>query len=143
MALEFVPAYSQFRCGPSAHAYNETAFRHFLAIDRRRAERSRYSLLLVLVSSRRENAKSEPLNEATAAAVFASLGECVREVDFIGWYREGRVPAAVLAQGSQPSIDIRDRLAQRIVQALMKRLPPHDAQRLRVRIVRLGGRVRR
>ena len=143
MALQFVPAYSQFRCGLSAYAYNESAFRHFLAIDRRRAERLSCSLLLVLVSFRQGDTGAAPISEATAAAVFASLGECVREADFIGWFREGRVPAAVLAEGSQVSIDTRDPAAQRIVQTLRKRLLPDDALHLRVRVLRLGGKVRR
>ena len=41
------------------------------------------------------------LTDATAAALFRGLGASVREVDFVGWYREGQVAAAVLAQGAK------------------------------------------
>ena len=43
------------------------------------------------------------LTDATAAALFGGLGACVREVDFVGWYREGYVAGAVLTQGGNAS----------------------------------------
>jgi len=143
MAVEAVPAYSPYRSGPAGHAYNEAAFRHFLAVDRRRAERSTRSLLLVLVTTRQGRTSHARLEDATAAAIFAGLGECVREIDFVGWYREGRVAAAVLAQGVKASAEMRDRTAKRIVHAMKKRLSDAHATSLRVRVVSLGGRVRK
>jgi len=142
MAVDRVPAYAQYRGGPVGHAFNEAAFRYFLAIDRRRAERSPRSLLLVLASIRQGHAAHARLSDTTAAALFSGLGECVREVDFVGWYREGRVAAAVLAQGVKASIEMRDRTKGRVVDALRKRLTAADTRNLRVRVVRLGGRVR-
>lgn len=141
MALEQIPGYTGFRGGPAGPAYNEAAFQHFLAVDRRRAERTMRSLLLVLVTMREAQGKSN-LSPATAAALFAGLGECVREVDFVGWYREGRVAAAVLAQGIHSPVEARLRTTDRIAQALAKRLTVAQARDLRVRVVRLTGRVR-
>ena len=142
MAVETVPAYARYRSGPAGHVFNEAAFRYFLAIDRRRAERSTRSLLLVLVTVRQGRAPHPTLADTTAAGLFSGLGECVREVDFVGWYREGRVAAAALAQGVKASVDMRDRTRVRVVDALRKRLTTTDARNLRVRVVRLGGRVR-
>jgi hypothetical protein len=71
------------------------------------------------------------------------LVACVREVDFVGWYREGHVAAAVLAQGDKASSDARQLIAERMRPALRERLLPDEARKLRVRVVRLDGSVRR
>ena len=141
MALESVPAYSGFPSGQGGRAYNEAAFRHFLAVERRRAERSMRSLLLVLVTLRQSPGLSAKINDATAAALFRGLGASVREVDFVGWYREGRVAAAVLPQGVKASGDVPHLIADRVVIALRKRLSADQSRNLRVRVVRLGARV--
>ena len=142
MALDSIPAYSGFRGGQVAQAYNEAAFRHFLAVDRCRAERSTRSLLLVLVTMRESPGTLVKLTEATATALFCGLGTCVREVDFLGWYREGYVAAAVLSQGVKASVEVPRLVAERVLPALRKRLPTDQSTNLRVRMVRLGGRVR-
>jgi hypothetical protein len=142
MALESIPGYSGFRGGQVGQAYNEAAFRHFLALDRRRAERSTRSLLLVFVTVRQSPASKVKLTDATAAVLFSELGACVREVDFVGWYREGRVVAAVLTQGVNTPGEMRHRITERLVQALSKRLSTDQARNLRVRVVRLSGGVR-
>ena len=141
MSGEALFAYTPYRSGPAGHACSEAAFRYFLAVDRHRAARSSRSLLLALVSLRQRLAPDGTLSDATAAALFAGLGDCVREIDFVGWFREGRVAAAVLAQGVKVSIDARDRAAERIVNSLKKHLTSADADNLRVRVVRLGSRV--
>ena len=142
MALESIPAFCGFRGGRSGHAYNEAAFRLFLAADRWRAERSTRSLLLVLVTVRASAGPSAKLTDATAAAIFAGLGACFREVDFFGWYREGRVAAAVLPQGVSASGDVRYLIAERVLPVLRKQLSADQSTNLRVRVVRLGGRIR-
>jgi hypothetical protein len=119
--------------------YNEAAFRHFLAVDRWRAARSRRSVLLVLAGVQQSPGLDTKLTDATAAALFGVLGGCVREVDFVGWYREGYVAAAVLAQSSKPSGDGPHLIAERILLALRKRLSGDEARNLRVRVVRLDG----
>jgi hypothetical protein len=140
MALESNPAYSAFRSGQCSQAYNEAAFRHFLALDRLRAARSMRSLLLVLVSVRESGAPSTKIPATTAAALFDGLGECVREVDFVGWYREGYVAAAVLSQGIKALKEVPHLIAERMRHALRKRLSANQSRNLRVRVVRLGGR---
>jgi hypothetical protein len=141
MALESIPAYFGFRGGQLRRAYNEAAFRHFLAVDRLRADHSTRSILLVLASLRQSVGRSAMLTDAAAAALFCGLGECVREVDFVGWYREGYVAAAVLWQGVNPSRELPHVIVQRLLPALRKRLPIDQSRNLRVRVVRLGGRA--
>ena len=93
--LDSIPVRSRFRSGQVGQAYNEAAFRHFLAVDRPRAERSQRFLYLVLVAVRQSPGRRAKLTDATAAALFRGLGASVREVDFVGWYREGtwRLPS--------------------------------------------------
>ena len=134
--------YSEFRAGKSCYAYNEAAFRHFLEVDRRRVRRSTRSLLLVLASLRRGPGKNATLSETAAAALFLGLGECVREVDYVGWYRRGSLVGAVLAQGSNARDDMSARAVERIVPAVRKRLSSDQARSLRIRIVRIGHPVR-
>jgi hypothetical protein len=137
MNLQSLPAYSGFPAGVDGQAYNEAAFRHFLAIERRRAEASMQSVLLVLVMIGRDAAGTS-VRDATAAAIFRGLGESVREVDFVGWFREGRVAGAVLAQGTPASTEqARQLMADRVIRTLRKRLRPLLSKQLRVRVVHL------
>ena len=135
------PGYSGFRGGFVGQVYNETAFRHFLAVDRWRAERARRSILLVLVAVRQTPGLNAKLSDAAAAALFSGLGACVREVDFMGWYREGYVAGAVLAQGNKASGKEAHLITERIAPGIRSRLAVSEATKLHVRVVRLGVRV--
>jgi hypothetical protein len=137
--MESLPRYVQYEAGSALHVYNEAAFRYFLAVDRRRAERAIRPLLLALVSIRDERARITALTDPTAAAIFRSLGECVRENDCVGWYREGSVAGAALVQGIEPAIDARQHMSDRIVQALRSHLPADVMHGTRVRVIRLGA----
>jgi hypothetical protein len=142
MAVESIPAYATLLGRRIARVYNETAFRHFLAVDRWRAERSSRSFFLILVTIRQSSDRGGKIADATAAALFRGLDACVREVDFIGWFREGRVAGAVLPQGINSSAAVPHLVAARLLPALRERLPAEEAGKLRVRVVRLGSRLR-
>jgi hypothetical protein len=138
MELQSNPGYTKFHGGVAGLAYNEAAFSHFLAIERRRAERSRRSVLLVLVSAQSQTGRPAVLDQMAASALFARLGAAVREVDFVGWYREGRVAAAVLTQQVPASVEACNRVVARVTAAL--NIPAIGAHgRLRVRVVSLRG----
>jgi len=141
MPLDSIPAYSGFRGGHVGPAYNEAAFRHFLAVDRRRAGRSARSVLLILVAVQESLGTSVKLTDASASALFRELAASVREVDFVGWYREGYVAAAVLAQGVRASGEVPNVITKRVLFALKNRLSTDLSRNLRVRVVRLGGRL--
>ena len=135
------PAYSGFRAGNIGQAYNEAAFRYFLDVDRRRAGRSRRPLFLLLVSLRERPGMNARLTQQQTAVFFAALAACVREVDFIGWFREGRVPAAVLAQGAAGAACNPAVISSRILSTLRTSLPKHRSRDVHVRVVRLGQRL--
>jgi len=137
MALDSTPAYAGFRGGHIGQAYNEAAFRYFLAVDRLRAERSRRLLILVLASLREAPGRSAQLTHNTAAVIFAGLAASVREVDFVGWFHEGRVAGAVLAQGVSAA-DQRAVISNRILASLRTSLPRDPSRTVHVRVIRLG-----
>jgi hypothetical protein len=126
----------------TGQAYNEQAFRHFLAIERKRAIRASRSFLLLLVSLRRHADSNATIPPRSASRLFAGLALSVREVDFIGWYREDRIAGAVLTQGvatPEPSTVVRG-ITDRVTQVLGQRLPANEAQRLQVRVLQLCRR---
>ena len=137
--LTSIAAHSRFHCGPAGLAYNETAFRHFLNVDRSRAQRAGRFLYLVLVAMRESIGRRARLSDATASAVFRGLGAAVREVDFVGWFHEGRVAAAVLSQGAKTTDHVASVVAERILAALRSELSGPQASRVRLRVIRLGG----
>jgi hypothetical protein len=125
--------------GGVGDVYNEEAFRHFLTIERMRAVRSERPFLLLLVSLRKCPKAGSEVPRSVSGELFSALGLCVREIDFIGWYREGQVAGAVLAQGLEaPGAGALARIVDRVTSNLRAELPAHIAGRLRVRVVRLG-----
>ena len=137
MELNVTPAYTGFRAGQIGQAYNQAAFRYFLAVDRLRAERSQRPVILVLACVREAPGRSAQLTQSTAAVIFAALAASVREVDFVGWFHEGRVAGAVLAQGAGAQ-DRRTTVSHRILATLRTSLPPDCAGKVHVRVIRLG-----
>jgi hypothetical protein len=124
-------------------AYNEPAFRHFLAIERGRAGRSGRSMMLLLVEFKTERPGDTLIDSALASKLFVALTACVREIDFIGWYRTGRVVGAVLTQGSEtPAQDVSQQIGGRVAQVLSDRLSAHVRRRLQVRVLQLHSTVK-
>jgi hypothetical protein len=128
--------------GREGEIYSEEAFQHFLSVERRRSRRLESPFMLLLVSLRRCSRSGVEFPRAVSPILFSGLGLCIREVDFTGWYREGRVAGAVLAQGIElPDADAKARIVARVTRTLEERLPRPIAQRLRVRVVQLGRRA--
>jgi hypothetical protein len=124
-------------------AYQEQAFRHFLTVERKRAERAGRSMLLLLVEFKAGRSGDSVIDPALASKLFAALTMCVREIDFIGWYRCDRVAGAVLTQGPEaPAQDVSQQIGDRVAEALAERLPMHVRRRLQVRILQLHSRVK-
>lgn len=123
--------------------YNEEAFRHLLEIERTRAERSACPFLLLLVRLGRGPGHGGRVPREVGPTLLSGLSVCVREVDFVGWYREGRVAGAVLAQGLDiPASEAPSRIVERVTQVLRQRLPATIASRLQVRVVKVEPRAK-
>lgn len=131
MALESGPEQSY-------QAYNEEAFRHFLAVEGRRSERAGRGLLLLLLELKVERDGDSRFADGLVDRLFSVLNHCVREVDFIGWYRQGRIAGAVLTQGTaMPAIDVSTPIGERVAEALGERLPSSVASRIQVRVLQM------
>jgi hypothetical protein len=114
-------------------ACNEEAFRHFLAMERRRSRRSGRAFLLLLV--RPTGAR---LDAAVAEKLFACLWHCLRESDQVGWFREGRVAGALLTDVS--GADVAAAVCEKVRGSLQAGLPPDIASGIAVRAFRLPSR---
>jgi hypothetical protein len=113
----------------------EDAFRHLLAIERARADRSGRPLRLLAVSL--NHGSRGPLPAAVAAKVFAGLTEAVRETDIVGWHRQDRVAAALLVERADtPEDDVARLLVERLGGVLERSLSARVVRQLRVRVVK-------
>jgi hypothetical protein len=119
------------RLGP---VYNEEAFRYFLQLERKRSNRSHRRFLLLLVDLKKETGLTVRFDSSTDQKLFSALCPCLRETDFIGWYRQGRVASAVLTQlEDTPGTQVSDLVVERVREALGQSLPSDLADRVQVR----------
>ena len=120
-------------------AYDEQAFRYFMEIERRRAARAHRPVLLLLLAAKEPLATSANMDPGLAAKLFSGLWRCLRETDVVGWYREARVPGAILTQvedGLRP--EATREIRQRVNRALCEGLSEDVARRVWVRVYQLG-----
>jgi hypothetical protein len=130
--------------GRLGQAYNEDAFRYFLAIERKRAARAHRPVLLLLLDLRDQPATSPRIDSVLAAKLFSGLWRCLRETDVVGWYREDRVAGAVLTQVEDgPRSEVTRVTRERVRTALCQDLSADVARRLRVRVYQLRAELKR
>jgi hypothetical protein len=121
--------------GRRGQAYNEEAFRYFLAIERKRSERSGRPVILLLVDVNDRPEARMPIDSMLARRLFSGLWRCLRDSDFVGWYREGRVAGAVLTESrNRPRTEVARLVSQRVRETLCAHVPSDVARRLRVRV---------
>jgi hypothetical protein len=121
--------------GRLGQAYNEEAFRYFLEIERKRTERSGRPFLLLLVDLKQESGISGRIDPTVARELWSGLWLCLRETDFIGWYREERVAGALLVEFHDgPRREVSRMVVQRVAAVLCEHLPSSVARRLHVRV---------
>lgn len=100
-------------------ACDEEAFHYFLEIEQKRSQMSNRPFLLMLIDW-----NDAFIDNMRADKMLRRLTRSLRETDFVGWYREGRVIGAVLAQnadcmveGAAEAVRVRvDRELQREIQ---------------------------
>jgi hypothetical protein len=124
----------------AGEAYNEEAFQYFLEVERKRSEISNRPFLLMLIEFNRHPAGINPeIDVVTAGKLFSILQRCLRETDFVGWYRERRVAGAVLTQHGEPDRDdLSEVVRRRVGDALEEHFPPDRPGGLRVRVYQLS-----
>jgi hypothetical protein len=129
-------------CGHAAsrpgQAYNEEAFRYFLEVERRRSEKSNRPLLLLLVDLTQSGGTNSHISQTMATRLFAGLSQCLRQTDFVGWYRENRVAGAVLTErANNRAMDVRQPVAERVRQALNGQFESDVASRLQITVYQI------
>ena len=123
----------------NCRAYDESTFRYFLALERKRAERLRRPVLLLRLSTDAREGTGGRLEPALGARILSSVSHAVREVDVIGWLRHDRVVGAILTQGTGlPSPDVCRAIEHRLIEVLSERLPGAAASRMRVQVLPSG-----
>src|SRR2546428_147455 len=114
-------------------AYNEQAFQYLLAIERKRSERSGCPFLLLLIDLKEQEGASTRLDSMVANTLFSNLWFCLRETDFVGWYREEHVAGALLIElGNRRPTEVSRMIGERVRDRLYERLPSGVARRLQV-----------
>src|SRR2546428_9238677 len=67
--------------------------------------------------------------------LFSNLRLCLRETDFVGWYREERVAGAVLIElGDRRPTEVSRLVGQRVSGVLCESIPSNVARRLQVHV---------
>jgi hypothetical protein len=118
----------------AAHVYNEEAFRYFLEIERKRSEISNRPFLLLLLDLKKRAASTDIGHDASDK-LFAALALCLRETDFVGWYRAHAVIGAVLTQhGDSVGPDVQQAVRTRVVDVITGKVPRDVANRVQVRV---------
>jgi hypothetical protein len=119
-------------------ACNEEAFRHFLAMERKRSRRSGRAFFVLLVRATRRGGVGARLDPVVVEKLFACLWLCLRATDQVGWFCEGRVAGALLADVSDANIATA--VCEKVRGALHAGLPADISSRLAVRAFRFPSR---
>jgi hypothetical protein len=117
--------------GRACEAYDARAFQYFVALERKRSERSGRPFLLLKVDWQQWPAGNRRLEPKLAGELFSALSPCLRETDFFGWHRQDFVVGAVFTQLTDTT-DVSRVIAERIERALRESLPADVAGRFRV-----------
>jgi len=102
----------------SGHVAREDAFHTILALEHRRAERSRSRFALMLLDSRSANGTGSALH----TQIVSILLEKIRETDLIGWYEQGVLGVLFTELAPAGAHSVIEILHARVVKALRDRL---------------------
>ena len=116
-------------------AYNQEVFRYLLERETKRSERSGYFCRILLVHRTNAQGAIMQMDSHIAKTVMAVLSRSLRETDYIGWYREGRIAGAVLTVLVQESItQVSTHLQPRLVKIIRAKLGAKVTSLLQIRV---------
>lgn len=123
------------RHGLPASGYGEEAFRHLLGSEAQRSRRSGHLCQILLVHFMNAEEAIVPMGSRVADAVIAALIRTLRDTDYVGWYREGKIVGGVLTLLGQEAVSkgcacIRARVAE----VLQSELKPYGHHRVRINV---------
>jgi hypothetical protein len=115
--------------------YNEDAFQHLLRSESKRSERAGYSFNILLIYSTDKQGLIVQMDREVANTVVKALFRSLRETDYIGWYREGRIVGGVLTVLRPDSaVEVSVRIQQRLKEILEVDVSVEKNNRLQIRI---------
>ncbi len=105
----------------------EQIFLRVLTMERKRAERSGRSFLLIVLDAAQLFAESR----TAMARVTTSLCGCIRETDLIGWYRQDGAVGIILTElGSADRNSIRRALLDTLTHGLREKIGSHETDQI-------------
>lgn len=116
-------------------AYNQETFRYLLEGEEKRSERSGRFYQILLVYRTDTQGRIVQMDSHVAKTVMAALSRSLRETDYIGWYRDGRIVGAVITVLVQESMaQMSSHLQKRLVETLRAELGVEETSRLQIRV---------
>ena len=116
-------------------AYNQEAFRYLLESESKRSERSGRFYQILLVHWTDAQGGIVQMDSHVAKTVMAASSRSLRETDYIGWYRDGRIVGAVLTILVQESMaPVASHLLKRLAEVLQSELSIEASRRLQFRV---------
>jgi|CXWL01.1.fsa_nt_gi hypothetical protein len=115
-------------------AYSQETFRYLLESESKRSERSCHFCQIFLMYQTDAQGRIVPMDSHVASIVMATLSWSLRETDYIGWYRDGRIVGAVLTVLKQESMaQVSCHLQKRLAEVLQLKLSIAESRRLQIR----------
>jgi len=124
-------------------AYSQETFRYLIETESKRSERSGHLCQILFVYCTDAEGRIVQMDSHVAKTVMAALSRSLRETDYIGWYRDGRIVGAVLTVLVQESLaQVSTHFQPRLVEILRAELGFKETSRLQIRVCQhheLGG----
>jgi exopolysaccharide biosynthesis polyprenyl glycosylphosphotransferase len=117
----------------SAHlgVSGEEVFRSILTLERRRAERSRNPLILMLLDAHQENGTAKKVLSQAIEVVASST----RETDAIGWYKNGAILGVIFTEVGKEDSDLAcEILRAKIRTSLLEQIGTETAGKIAISI---------
>jgi hypothetical protein len=144
MSLEFLNAFSANKPNrllegmgspTESGAYNEEGFRYLLKSESKRSERSGHFYQILLVYRCNAQGAIVQLDLEVAQVVIAAMCRCLRETDYVGWYRKELIVGGVLTVvGRDNLLDVSSRLQPRLLETLRAELGEEVSHWLRIQV---------
>jgi hypothetical protein len=116
-------------------AYSQEAFRYLLESESKRSERSGRFCQILLVHWTDVEGRTVQMDSHVAKTVMTALPRILRETDYIGWYRDGRIVGAVLTVLVQESMaQMSSHIQKRLAEVLQSELSIEENRRIRIRV---------
>ena len=123
------------RNGAQNGIYREEAFRYLSESESKRSMRSGHLCRILLVYCTNAEGAIVPLEPNFANIVLAALSRNLRDTDYIGWYREGRILGGVLTLlGRESVVDGCTRLRMSLVENLRSELGLETSRSVQIRL---------